>query len=646
MISSAKHFAAPQLSTSELAFLQERARCARGDVLLMTTLATCGHPGGSMSSIEMYTLLWSCANVDPAQPRMFARDRIVISHGHTSPGVYAVLGRCGFYPIEEAVAHCRQTGSIFAGHVEQCVPGVDWDTGNLGQGLSAAVGFALAREQHGLDYRVFCVMGDGEQQKGQISEARRTAVKFGLRDLVAFIDLNLLQINGDTAAVMPQNIVANWAADGWSVIETDGHDLQALYKATRRALADNVPTVIVARTVMGKGVSFMENDARWHGAALPDDKCRAALQELGLPDTLEAMRAKRAQPLIMRMADYQPARPALVLDVGTPRTYGPDEKTDCRSAWGAALTDIATRNQNSPDATPIVVLDCDLKPSVKTGDFAKLMPQRFLQCGIQEHNTATIAGAMSICGLQTFFADFGVFGVDETYNQHRLSVLNHAAPKIVCTHCGLDVGEDGKTHQCVDYVGVFRNLLGMQLIVPADPNQTDRATRYLAQCAAPALMVMGRSKLPTVRALDGTPFFGGAYEFRYGAADLLRPGSDAAIIVMGTLCNNAVQAADALKAEGLSVQVVHVATPLAIDDEAVRAAAATGAIVTVEDHVVTSGLGASVADSLVRQRLQCKFRTLGVDRYASSGAPAELYRDYGLDPSGIAAVVKSLRCEP
>ncbi|MCX7848159.1 MAG: transketolase [bacterium] len=639
---SCVNFESAKLSAEEIAAMQEFAREARGDVLKMTTLATCGHPGGSMSSMEMYTLLWHCAKVDPGNPGWEERDRIVVSHGHTSPGVYAVLGRRGFFPIEEALAHFRQIGSCFAGHVERCVPGVEWDTGNLGQGLSAAVGFALAREVRGMKYRVFCVMGDGEQQKGQISEARRVAVKYRLRDLIALVDLNGLQINGDTREVMPQNVQKNWASDGWHTIVVDGHDLQALYKAVRKGLAKGEPTVIIAKTVMGKGVSFMENEAHYHGAALTEEQCRAALKELGVEDNLEQLKVRRGQRQTMLMEAYQPQVQPVRLSVGVPRTYGASDGLDNRSAWGNAIADIAKANEGDATATPVVVLDCDLKPSVKTGGFEKVAPGRFFQCGIQEHNTATMAGAMSASGLQVFFADFGVFGVDETYNQHRLSVLNHVAPKIVCTHCGLDVGEDGKTHQCVDYVGVFRNLLGVEVIVPADPNQTDRAVRYAAQSRKMTLIAMGRSKAPVICGEDGKPVFGGEYEFRYGVADVIRAGDDAAIVVMGTLCANAVGAHEELRKKGIRARVVHVATPLALDEEVMRGAAGTGVIVTVEDHVVTSGLGVSVAEFLAQRGLVCRFKKLGVTRYASSGTPKALFAEYGLDAAGIARAVEEM----
>jgi len=633
-----KNFKAAELSKQDIEFLKEKARIARGELLKMTTLATCGHPGGSMSSLEMYTLLWYCANVDPQNPDKEDRDRILVSHGHTSPGVYSVLGGAGFFDVEEAVSHFRQIGSSFAGHVEQCVPGVEWDTGNLGQGLSTTVGFALAREIKKMDYRVFCLMGDGEQQKGQIAEARRTAVKYKLKNCVAYVDYNKLQINGPIEDVMPQNIAEGWAADGWNVINVDAHDFQALYKATREALESEAPTVIMAKSVMGKGISFMENQAKYHGTVLSEDMCRDALKELGLEDNLDAMKARRAEPQKMKMADFKGKAKPVKIAVGEPRTY--TDSLDNRGAWGNAIEDIAKANSAESENTPVAVLDCDLMPSVKTAGFAKVTPENFVQIGIQEHNAASICSAMSVAGVQTFFADFGVFGVDEIYNQNRLAVLNHSFPKIVCTHCGLDVGEDGKTHQCVDYIGVFKNLLGFEVLVPADPNQTDRAVRYMAQTNKPAVIIMGRSKMMPVTADDGSPFFGNDYDFKYGKADLIRNGDDAAIIVLGSLCGNAVAAHDLLKEQGINARVIQVASPTNIDVEAVCKAAKTGLIVTVEDHLAVSGLGSIVAETIAEQGLTCKIKKLGVTYYGSSGTPAELFANYDLNPEGIAKTVK------
>lgn len=249
-------FTAEQIDEKDMEYLKSLAHKCRGDILKMTTLAGSGHPGGSMSSIEMYLTLYYFANVDPKDPKNPDRDRIIISHGHTSPGVYSALGNLGFFNIDEAIAYFRLAGSIFEGHVERYVPGVEWSTGNLGQGLSAGCGMALSARLLKKDFHVFVVMGDGEQQKGQISEARRFAKKYNLSNLTVLIDYNKLQLSGPLSEIMPQNIKENYLSDGWEVIEVDGHDFEALYKAIREAIYDNKPTAILAHTIMGKGVSF------------------------------------------------------------------------------------------------------------------------------------------------------------------------------------------------------------------------------------------------------------------------------------------------------------------------------------------------------------------------------------------------------
>ena len=239
-----KRFNAEKLDEVSLKRLSGLSKLARGDILKMTTLAGSGHPGGSMSSIDFYLVLYSYANVDPKNPDDPDRDRIVISHGHTSPGVYAALGRTGFFPIEAAIANLRKAGSPFEGHVEKGIPGLEWDTGNLGQGLSAGCGFALGAKVLKKDFHVFVAMGCGEQQKGQITEARRFAIKYGLDNLTVIIDYNKRQISGITGEIMPQNIAKNFESDGWRVLEVDGHQFQEIYRAFREAAFSKHPTAI------------------------------------------------------------------------------------------------------------------------------------------------------------------------------------------------------------------------------------------------------------------------------------------------------------------------------------------------------------------------------------------------------------------
>lgn len=639
-----ERFPHPEMPDEDFKKLTELARLCRGDILKMTTLAGSGHPGGSMSSIEMYLLVGFYAKLDPKNPLWEERDRIVTSHGHTAPGAYAAFGRLGFFDIDQAVATFRLHGSPFEGHVERTVPGIEWCSGNLGQGLSAACGFALSGRLRGVDSHVFCLMGDGEQQKGQLDEARRFAVKYKLGNLTALIDYNGLQISGKISDVMPQNILAEYIADGWEVDEVDGHDLRALYKAVKAALAKkDVPTVILAKTVMGKGVSFMENDHNFHGKSPTEEQCAKALAELGLPNDLARLKAIRAEGAAKAAScAVVPAPRALAVKPGTPRTYAPDKTHDGRGAFGAALADIAKANPE----LPIAVFDCDLASSVRTGDFAKLRPEGFFQSGIQEHHTAACAGALSVDPVLVWWADFGVFGVCETYNQHRLTDINHGQLKLVCTHCGLDVGEDGKTHQCIDYVGIFANLFGFKVVVPSDANHTDRAVRYAATQPGSFLIALGRSKIPVITDEKGEPFYGKGYEFAYGKADLLRGGSiekpAAAVLAMGQVAVEAVKAADFLRKENLAIQVWCISSPLEIDRSALKAAASTGVVVTVEDHHVRTGLGAQVARALAEEGLSVRLRMLGITGFACSGDVPALYRQFGIDAEGIASAVREL----
>src|SRR5450830_1683756 len=217
----------------------------------MTPLAASGHRGGSMSSLELYQVLYGYANLRPDEPAWTGRDRVVISHGLTSPGVYCVLADNGFFELEDAVEHFRQAGSIFEGHVERSVPGVEWSSGNLGQGLSAGVGSALAARVTGGGWHTFVAMSDGEQMKGQVGEARRLAAKYRLCDLTVVVDLNRVQISGHTGEVMPVDVAAGFAADGWAVSEIDGHDTAALYAACAAARVDGIrPHAILAHTTI------------------------------------------------------------------------------------------------------------------------------------------------------------------------------------------------------------------------------------------------------------------------------------------------------------------------------------------------------------------------------------------------------------
>jgi transketolase len=632
-----KRFPYPELPEQEVQRINQLSRACRTDVLTMTTIANSGHPGGSFSAMEIFLIVYSYANISPETVDDPNRDKIVVSFGHTSPGIYSVLGRLGFFDLETAIATFRKAGSIFEGHVTRKVPGVEWGTGNLGQGLSAGCGFAVADRLMNRDCYTFVLMSDGEQAKGQVGEARRFAVKYGLNRLKVVIDFNRMQISGCLFDIMPQNIKENYLADGWEVIETDGHDVAKLYKAIADAVSIEKPVCVIASTVMGHGVSFMENKCVFHGKPLKPEEYEKAVQEIGQPAILSKYSAIRKSG-----AFNFPKRSLEIsthLSPGTPRTYEPGTKIDNRSAFGNALADIGKVNKDNT-RNPVVVFDCDLATSVKTDLFAKEHPDRFFQVGVQEHNAATIAGAASIMGPVSFFADFGVFGVDETFNQERLNDQNHTNLKLVCTHLGLDVGEDGKTHQCIDYIGLLRNIFGFRLIIPADANQTDRATRFMAVNPGNYFLGMGRSVTPVITDENGKPFFGAAYTFEYGKCDILRAGKRAYIYTMGAMVPRAVRVADELKKEGIDVGVINCPCPLEIGHDYLQMGIDAGVIISYEDHIADTGLGLTIALALAGRPHNVKFHRFGVKNYGSSGTPDELYAEQGIDEKTVKEYIR------
>jgi len=626
-----------KIATQELITkISFEAKQARRAILTMTSLAGSGHPGGSMSSIDLLLSLYNVIHHDPRNPELPDRDRVVVSNGHISPAVYSALGIMGYFNLDDAISQFRTFGSIFEGHIERDVPGVEWSTGNLGQGLSAAAGIALASRINKIPYNVYVFMGDGEQQKGQISEARRFAAKYKLNNLTAIVDYNQLQISGSIHDVMPQNIRTNWESDGWQVIEVTGHDIHLVLSAFESAHGFEHPTMILAHTVMGKGVDFMENKAKYHGSTLNEQQLEQALQQLDGVSELDKYRKLRREfkPSTNHNKDF-----AITPDFTCGKAVLYDSDSDCRSAWGKAIADLARINGNAK--TPLVVVDCDLAVSVKTDEFAEAYPDNFIECGIMEQHAAVMSGALSTCGIQTFWSEFGVFGMAEVYNAQRLNDINHTNLKTVVTHVGIDVGADGKTHQSVDYISLARNLFGFRVICPADANQTDRIIRWLANKPGNYLVTMGRSKLPVIRNLDGKPHYAQDYGFVYGQADILRDGNHGSLWVCGTPVAKALKAIDSLHDEGIFIELVYVSSPLHLDAKLLKTEAAKGPIFSVEDHSVNGGLGTIIADNLMANGITAKLTKMGVKEYPVSGESIDLYKWAGIDSQSIINTIKS-----
>ncbi|WP_461205928.1 transketolase [Clostridium sp. DL1XJH146] len=260
------------------------AKEIRKDIVRMLTESASGHPGGSLSAVEILTTLYfNEMNIDPENPKDPNRDRFVLSKGHAAPVLYSTLARRGYFSVDELMT-LRKLGSILQGHPNMnYVPGIDMSTGSLGQGISTAVGMALAGKIDNKDYRVYSLLGDGELEEGQVWEAAMAAAHYKLNNLTAFIDFNGLQIDGDTCKVMnPNPIDEKFKAFGWNVVTIDGHDYDAIMEAIAEAKSvEDKPTAIVCKTVKGKGVSFMENQAGWHGSAPNKEQCEQAIKEIG-----------------------------------------------------------------------------------------------------------------------------------------------------------------------------------------------------------------------------------------------------------------------------------------------------------------------------------------------------------------------------
>ena len=627
------------IGPTSLATHADRAALARGDILTMTTVAGSGHPGGSLSTLDLLLAVLERSDLRPESHRELHRDHVVVSHGHVSPAVYAALAQHGFMDRDDLVATFRLAGSPYQGHVERYLPGVDWTTGNLGQGLAAACGIALALKKGGdREHVVYALGSDGEQAKGQIAEARRFAVHHGLDNVVVLLDVNGLQISGLTADIMAVPIEREYAAAGWRTSIVDGHDAAALRVALDAAgPGTGTPLCILGRTVMGKGVPFIEHDPAYHGKALSSVEYRRGMRALGLEPMAESAHARRAHAGI-GVAARAAATHDVSIRTGERRVYPLGTDTDMRSAWGQALVDLGELNAN------MLVFDCDLSESVKTKAFAARFPERFIQAGVQEHATATIAGAASTSGQLVFWAGYAAFVIDEVYNQQRLNGINEVDLKVVATHCGIDVGEDGPTHQIVDTVGLLRNLPDTTLLLPADPNQADAMTRYMAGTRGRMFMLMGRSKTPVLEGAAGVPCFGSDYAFTPGAWDVLRTGRDGLVVSWGAMSARALAAADRAADAGIDVGVISIPSLAPPTKDSMATVGSPPWVITVEDHWPDTGVGAWFALTCLDRGVPVpRLERMGATALPFSGAAKDVYGLMGLDADGILARIVQMQ---
>ena len=616
--------------------LKHRANDMRIDIVRMIAEAGSGHPGGSLSCADILCALYfgGVMKHDPANPGAADRDRFILAKGHAAPALYAALAHAGYFPREE-LGTLRKLGARLQGHPDsQLVPGVEVSTGSLGQGLSIASGLAAGQRLAGAPCAVFALLGDGECQEGQVWEAAMFAAHNKLDNLVAIVDRNRRQIDGDTEDVCGLgDLGAKFQAFGWDVREVDGHDIDELVRVLAAAKADRQgkPHAVIARTVKGKGVSFMEDQAGWHGVAPKPEERDRALEDLGYDGQ---------GPVFLGVADIDVPEPAgeapAPAAAGAPRLLDAQTAADApkkatRAAFGVTLAELADQG------VPVVAVDADLSGSTTTKKFASAKPEyagRLFNAGIAEQNMVDVAAGLSLAGNVAFTSSFAVFGTGRAYDQIRNTVCySRLNVKIAPTHAGISVGPDGGSHQMLEDITLMRGLPNMRVLVPADYAAAAAAVRIAATTPGPVYIRMGRAAVPCVYE-DGV-------ELAIGGAYVLREGSDATVVACGVEVEQALKAADLLAAEGISAEVIDAFSikPLGAD-VILESVAKTGAVVTAEEHSIVGGLGSAVSEALAANA-PAPIEFVGMaDRFGKSGSYEELSAYFHMDAAAIVEAVK------
>lgn len=623
------------LTTKDLELLRIFSTSCRHSILAMTTNAKSGHPGGSLSCIDYLSLLYTQIIGNTGEP-------VIVSNGHISPAVYAVLAEMGYIPKKDVVKGFRKIGKVYEGHVTRHVPGVWYGTGPLGAGVSAAAGFALAEKLNKSKKRVYALVGDGESEEGQVYEMMNFAAKYKLNNLYVFMDYNRVQLTDSLKNIMPFDPVKLFTAAGWRVAEVDGHNFRDMWKQLQREpCKKGRPTIIIGNTIMGQGVDFMEKEgkkykATWHGKTAKAEEAEEMLEELTLSNKeqsiLDAFRRKvKWKP---KKNHFTKLLAAQKVKTGTPIVYKVDELTDCRSAYGKALLDLAKHNKQ------IVALTADVGGSVKTTYVKEAYPERHIEVGIAEQHMVSCSGGLSLSGIIPFCSTFGAFMTSRAKDQARVNDINHANVKMVATHCGLSVGEDGPTHQAIDDASSMLGLFNTAQMEPADPNHCDRMIRYVASHYGNFYVRMGRHKLPILTKKDGSIFYDKNYTYTYGKCDLLRQGSKLTIVATGAAVHETLKAWESLDKKP---ELIIASSIKQFDNTLFKSIRKTKRVITVEDHNATSGLGSQLASALIQKGIEVQsYNVMGVKEYQLSGKALELYDAAGISAKHIAKKAKTV----
>jgi transketolase len=606
------------------------AQQLRIDSIRCTTAAGSGHPTSSMSAADlMAVLLVSYLRYDFDQPRHPNNDHLIFSKGHAAPLLYAMYKAAGAIGDEELLT-LRKLGSRLEGHPTPVLPWVEVATGSLGQGLPIGVGLALAGKYlDKLPYRVWVLLGDSEMAEGSVWEAFEHAAHYKLNNLIAILDCNRLGQRGETMLGWNTAAYAERAeAFGWNALVIDGHNYEEIDNAYAQALkSSDAPTVIVARTIKGKGVSFLENVNGWHGKALSPEQEAQALEEL--PHVRSQVFA------VQKPEDRQPAPLGERQPLQLPR-YDGSEAVATRKAYGDTLKALGAAYPE------LVGLDGEVSNSTYAEEFAKAYPERFFEQYIAEQQMIATAVAMSARGRIPFASTFAAF-LTRAYDFIRMAAISRANLRLCGSHAGVSIGEDGPSQMGLEDLAMMRAVFGSTVLYPCDANQTARLVALMAEHHGIVYLRTTREKTPVIYRPDE--------EFAIGGSKVLRGSENdqATIVAAGITVHEALKAYEYLKAEGILVRVIDAYSVKPIDAETLFQAAdeAGNCLVTVEDHWPEGGLGEAVLEAFTQRDAPLpRVVKLAVQEMPGSAKPQEQLEEAGIDAHHIAQAVKALIHRP
>ena len=596
----------------------------RIDSVRATSQAGSGHPSTCCSAADIVAaLFFSEMKFDPREPQNPDNDRFVLSKGHAAPLLYAAWAEAGLLARDELLT-LRQLGSDLEGHPTPRLPFVDVATGSLGQGLGAGVGIALNARRIRSDYRTYVLLGDGEIAEGSVWEAANVAAVDKLDSLCGISDINGFGQSGPTQWQHDiETLASRWRAFGWHVITVNGHELPELLDAFEGARQTRGrPTMIVARTLKGKGVSIMENKSGWHGKALKKGgELDAALTELEaqfVADDGPPLRPEPRRP-VLRSAP----KPAALS--GSHYKLGDNVAT--REAYGAAIVRLAAGDER------IVALDADVKNSTFSEKFEEAYPERFYQTFIAEQAMIGIAMGLASRGAIPFPSTFAAF-LTRAYDFVRMAAISGLNVKMAGSHAGVSIGEDGPSQMALEDLAMMRAQPNVAVVYPADGVSTERLVERMAYHPGPVYMRTTRPKTPVIYEPTETFEIGGLKVVRESAADV------ATVIGAGVTLFEALQAYEELQRQGIAIRVVDLYSVQPVDAAALLDCArkTKGRLITVEDHYAGGGIGDAVAAAVASEGFAV--HRLAVREIPRSGTPAELLDRYGISARHIVAAVK------